>query len=64
MPSRPQLDVKSFKAAIASQIRKVAKAEGNRFETPLTDVVRYAGIAASHSVQAWNKISDKESVTI
>ncbi|ROV90385.1 hypothetical protein VPNG_10014 [Cytospora leucostoma] len=57
---RPQLDVKSFKAAIASQIRKVAKAEGNRFETPLAGVVRYAGIAASHSVQAWNKISDKE----
>ncbi|ROV96520.1 hypothetical protein VMCG_07797 [Cytospora schulzeri] len=57
---RPVLDAKSFKAAIATQIRAVAKEEGNRFETPLTDVVRYAGIAVSRAVQGWNKVSDRE----
>ncbi|KUI58089.1 hypothetical protein VP1G_05347 [Cytospora mali] len=57
---RPLLDAKSFHAAIATRIRKVAKDDGNRFETPLADVVRYAGMAASRAVLRWNKISDVE----
>ncbi|KUI66966.1 hypothetical protein VM1G_02215 [Cytospora mali] len=57
---RPFLDANSFQAAISTQIRKVARDDGNRFETPLADVVRYAGMAASRAVLRWNNISDKE----
>ncbi|ROV90431.1 hypothetical protein VSDG_08456 [Cytospora chrysosperma] len=57
---RPVIDAKSINAAIATQIRGVAKQEGNRFETPLTDVIRYAGLAVSRAIQSWNKVSDNE----
>ena len=49
-----------FQAAITTNIRKIAKEDGNRFETPLADVVSYAGVAASRAVQSWNRVSNKE----
>ncbi|KAJ0120772.1 hypothetical protein J7T55_015505 [Diaporthe amygdali] len=57
---RPTIDLQSFRAAITSQIEKVAKDHRHRFEVPLTEVANYAGIGASRAAQQWNDISHEE----
>lgn len=54
------IDRQSFRAAITTQIERVARDHRHRFEIPLADVVTYAGIGAARAAQQWNDISHKE----